>query len=180
MSEHLEPEGTPSPPQDLDHEFPPMRPRRETSRLTVQEVVYHQLPGGKATAVGRPFQRELSSEDDHPFVRSLTVGPEWSELPVGWCLDLDSDPPRLPSHIHVSNDVGTAARQVSPSQDERKSEASRIVEVAFSPSGEDSPRRFAILRPGTSLRMEPASSAYPLLVRCLTGPARITVSAFPN
>lgn len=160
-------------------DLPPPRSVRDHPRLTVQEVVYHQLPSGQAFSTGRPFSLDLKT-DLLPYTQVIDVPWNWTELPMGACLlrSVDDGESRFPSQVWIGCDNSLSPRLTIPTPKETAEARSVVVEIARN-TDSGPPQRFAILRPGCSLRLEPVAEAYPLFARCLSGQARLTVTAFP-
>lgn len=61
----------------------PAQSVKQRSRLTVRLQVCHEEPTGRPTPVTSAGERWLDS-DEQPFLRRLTLTPEWRPLDPGW------------------------------------------------------------------------------------------------
>lgn len=146
-------------------------------RLTVVETVYHQEPGQQPTALTTRYGRPLETAEQ-PFTRRLRLGDAWQPLPAGW---LDAA-----ALLHLVNEEGRQlTRQPTPA--DRQALAGRVVEVGVLPPGHwglsaetaVAPVVCWLVRPGESLRAEPAALAA-LVLRCRQESARVTLTLLPR
>lgn len=170
-----DPGGVPAPGLEFRGDGP-----RPKARVTVVEsVIYQQLdPPGEAVDLGSGgYSLPVFEPADEQCVpgRVQTVGPDWAPLQL---LYLDG----LPVAVLVVENLEGTGRQVLPSDAEAAGTAARVVELAV-PSlamhgpHNDSLPAFAVVRPGTSARFEPAARVH---ARCRSGRARVRVAAAPG
>ena len=137
-------------------------------RIAVRELLYHQAPQEQPTAVESVFSRPLVS-DEQPYVRKVKVGGAWEAVETGWLVDAGM--------LHLANEEGRF-QQVQPTPAERAAAARKVVEVGLAVA-EGEVVVCWLLRPGESLRAEPAEVGR-LRLRCREGVARVTVNVFPE
>lgn len=145
--------------------YRPPPPNR--GRLTVVETVYHQAPGESPREVLSRFNRWLES-DENMYQRTAKVGEEWTPIDLGW----------------LAGDAGTILlvaeggprRNTIPTEEEKREDRSKRIAVSFR---SDTPRDDITLLPGESARFSP-SYAKEILLRCLCGKTRYTVSVIPS
>lgn len=134
------------------------------ARITVIETIYFQSPDSQP--IGTEDRTLITLDtDEQPYIRNLTIGPEWKRLDAGWL--------ETASLIHLRNNEGTYLDK-HPTEEERAEMNGRIVEIA----GDQTPP-FALVRPGRSIRMEPYCLDSTFL-RCCSGSAKCTLTIFPK
>lgn len=161
---------------------PAMKPR-----LVVAQNVYHQIPGEQAYSTESRYSRWLSS-DEQVYVRKIKVPADWVRLESGWV--------ESPCALVISNDE-TAYKDVQPTEEQKAEVAGRVVELAvlvtnnpegprsmWSPPSDKGAQeslavRFAVLRPGESMRFEPQPGAV-YVARCLGASAKCQLVAVPS
>lgn len=146
----------------------PEVPRHPRPRLTVVEVVYHAIPGEDTTSLECRFGRFLGTAEQR-YQRRLAVGADWQPLDCGW-LDAGA------GMLSLKNDEGKFT-QVYPTDRSLSEAAVRVVEIGLVVG--DSVHAFAVVRPRESARFEP-SFLPALKIRCRSGSARCTLTAFPR
>ena len=137
-------------------------------RIAVRELLYHQAPQEQPTAVESVFSRPLSTEEQ-PYTRKAKVNEAWVPVETGWLLGAGM--------LHLANEEGRF-QQVQPTPGERAAAARKVVEVGLAVA-EGEVAVCWLLRPGESLRAEPAEVGR-LRLRCREGVARVTVNVFPE
>lgn len=134
----------------------------EKSRLTVVESVYHQQPDGTNMPISTQYSRVLKS-DEQAFVRKMTVGESWVEVPYGWLQDC--------SLLVIHNESGKY-RTTAPSPQEIEDAEAAVIEVA----GPDKVPVFDVPA-GESIRGKPRRGLH---VRCARGSVKCVVSCIPE
>jgi hypothetical protein len=142
------------------------RTRRDlrNGTLTVVETVYHQQLGDQPLPVTTRFVRNLSSQEQ-PYVRKLTLGPEWVPLDTGWITEA--------SYVIIANE-GNGPITKNPTDEQIQEEANRLIDISF--MGED-PHPCMTIPSGESLRMCPVDLTM-IKIRCLVT-ARCRITVFP-
>lgn len=136
---------------------------KKPPRLAVVENLYHQAGDDQPTSLVTRYSRPLTTPDE-VYRRRVDVTTEWQPLPDSWVA--------APSCLVIQH-LGDAA-PVSPGQ---------TVEVgaAVSVGGDGYVATFAVLRPGESLRFEPAAVRSVRLRRPPHPiPVRVLVLLVPN
>jgi hypothetical protein len=164
--------GTAGEPAPWDADDPARFRFLEGSLITVTEsVVFHPVRGQPVGFDGSWDAR--SKVDKPPFRREVRVGEESRPLLTGW-IDEEDRPVRDVGAVVVSNLM--PARPVAPTDAERADDLSRevVLEVGGVP--------FARLRPGRTMRFEPAPAALESLsMRCVNpGGARLLIFGLPG
>lgn len=154
--------------------LPPGRvmPTTPPARLTVVETVYHQPAAGPPTATESRFSRPLGS-DEQPYSRRLTIPTRWVRLDPGWvgggC-----------AALALSNEGPVARRTTVPTPEEAAADAALVVTVGVAADPEGATvAPFARVRPGESLRLEPADPGRLMLVCSGEAPARVLLTLIP-
>lgn len=145
---------------------PPTAP----ARITVVHVLYHQSPERDAKGVESRFTR-IISDDGQPYMRETRFEDQWSLLDTGWI--------KSPGIVVIEN-RGTHFR-VNPTEDEERRARAKSILVGVRPSlfGDTDPTPFAVIPPGESLTLTPASDST-LFVRCAAGSVAGVIHAFPR
>lgn len=152
---------TPEIQADLTPDPPVPRPRKgPPARLSVVEQVYHQLTeGGGPAVVETRFSRWLET-DEQPWRRTAkgedAAGPEWKPLNLGWL---------------AGGPVGMIVLRNEAVEKDRN--------IWLAVKTANAPEAFARVRPGESVRFEPAGYT-DYLARSPDGPARYTLAAIPG
>lgn len=135
------------------------------SRIGCRVQAFHQQPNAPP-AVADPAWGRFVESDEQPWVRQLTVGPEWQALDCGWVER---------AGLMVLQNTEGKFPQVIPTEEERAAVAARVVELAYKPCP-----AFAtwVVRPGAAHVGEPGDVKL-LRVRCRSGTARCTLYLFP-
>lgn len=131
------------------------------ARLTINELVYHQLLSESAQVVGENRTGRFLHNEEVPYNRPTTVGTEWTDLDLKWV--------DRPTQIYLENITGYD-RQVIPTPEELADDDARVVEVA------NGTVPFARVRPGESCRFEPVPGVK-YLIRSRHATARLKVVA---
>ncbi len=196
MTETLpEPTGPPVPVHDIrvvdDPNLLPSQRGAPSGRLVVVErLAFRQ---GNQQPVGWNWEETAPvSSQDKPYSRQLKVGPQWVPLDYGWLVREDGTVSPL-CLVTLKNDEGKF-EAVLPTQDERDRVASLVVELAVMPPSlsDNKPRTmhspkllqvvpvvFSDIPPGRSCRISNPPEGT-LVVRCVTGLARLTQTLFPG
>jgi hypothetical protein len=149
-------------------------------RITVVESVYHQTENEQPTMVPESRYSRPCITDEQPFLRKGKIGEQWQSLETGW----------LPqtSLLRLSNEAGKFSR--IPSLEEREQEAAKVIEVAFVPPVDHTPKRdmhspqqtgphpCLEIHPGESSRFRPCDLGT-IRVRCRSGEAPYHLSLLP-
>lgn len=141
----------------------------EQARLGIVEQIYCYPPGAAPTLIDLREGLWLET-DEQPYQRKLKVGPEWQHLDCGW---LEGNGTSL---LVLVNEEGKHLTVV-PSEQQKTALALRVVDVGVFSQGLLA--TVAVLRPGLSLRFEPAD-AKALRLRSRSGEARVTLTLFPS
>lgn len=141
------------------------------ARLVVVETVYHQAHGREPTSSITRYVRFLGT-DEEPYRKRFDVGPEWVQLPKTWIEG-------TPSCLVIKNE-GLPPAEVKETAAEKEARAAVILElgVAVTVAGAGYVAPVATIRPGESVRFEPASVPS-LRVRCPNGPVKAHVFLTP-
>lgn len=142
------------------------------SRLTVVETVYHQAPQEEPQSNEVRFCRELESDEQPYGPRRLTATEDWRLLDCGWLSD-------EVSMLTIRNEEGRNL-QVIPTEAEQAEIDARVLEVGYYGGTPDSLATGAswLIPPGESMRGCP-KSIEKLSIRCRSGEARYTLTAYP-
>jgi len=151
--------------RDEDEPWPEPAPA-PGSYLVVVEQVYYQVRGEEPAAAESRYARHVSG-DEQCYERHVRAGPEWRPLDLGWLAG------RPLSLLVLRNDEGRHL-DANPTPERRRELDGRVVELA-----QDGGGAFALVRPGESLRLEPADPAR-LRLRCRAGAARCVLGAYPG
>ena len=140
-------------------------PPRSTNRITVVEHVYLQSAGEtEPKAVSLSYSRQVESTEQ-PYERFCKASRDWSPVDYGWIRD--------PGMVIIASKDGKFT-QTYPSDEERKAMENRIIEVSLGDYD-----CVLTIPPGEALRISPSDSSK-VKIRCLGGPARYVVYAFPR
>lgn len=143
---------------------PPLKPR-----LTVVEHVYHQEGGGKSPTGADSVSARFLLTDEQPFIRKTRIGETWVPVETGWLRN------KGVSLVRIANEATVFT--VYPSPQEKEEAERKVLEIGMEDGS--GVRRFAVVRPGESIRFEP--DAFPSLrVRCRSGFAQVTIHVFPE
>lgn len=135
------------------------------AQMTVVSSVYFQSPEEQPIQTEYRYTRPLASEEQ-PYARSLKVGPEWVLLDCGWV--------REAALVVLENLEGTRLQKV-PTEEERVSIDSRVVEISFS---RQDPSPALTVRPGGGCQFEPTELTS-IRVRCRDGVAKCSLLIIP-
>jgi hypothetical protein len=142
------------------------------SKLTVVEQIYHHSPTSGSYSLDCRSSRSLKT-DEQPYSRRMKVDEQWQKIDIGWV--------EKPSLVVVENREGQFM-QVQPTKEEREATAKKVLEFSFAErrgvavvvSDPD-----VLIHPGTSFRFCPAMPC-DMLIRCQSGEAKVSVTAFPE
>lgn len=145
----------------------PTPPAQPKPGVTVVTHLYRRNPREPdGPAASRAFTVDgLSGEQT--FRRTLTVGPEWIHLPLGWTPD---DPCLI---LCLDNDGPAVPRTVQPTPEEAEAERRLVVEV-----GTFDCKLFSLLPPSARLLIYPPPDVS-YRVRCPSGRARLALFCVP-
>jgi hypothetical protein len=146
----------------------------QQSRLTVVETVHHQPAKGQAISCESRYSRQLKDGDETPFIRTQTVDDTWKKVETGWIKDCGM--------LVLSNEEGKD-RQTYPSEDEKRDQAEKVIEVAVVNTVEGflNVYPFGLILPGESLRVHPANIELVYVrLRAAGQKVKCVVSAFPG
>ena len=151
---------------DVANSKPALKPQ-SSSRFVFVGNAYFQSVDESPQVVELQLSEELASSEQ-PWSRKLKVGPDWKALDFGW---LDGQV----GFLVLQNEEGKRFQTI-PTRSERAETMARIVEVKFEANGVTAA---VLVRPGRFLACEPegASRVY---VRCRSGEARCTLTAYPG
>ena len=153
-----------TPPQEFVEVSPAIADEDPRGRVTVVSHVSLQMPGMAPYCAAPRFCRWLET-DEQVFPRITTVGPDWEQVQAGW---LSSGCSQL-----VLENIEGQCLQRQPSPEEQADIALRIIELG------ERQGMTVLVRPGESCRLEP-SSLSTLLMRCLHGRAKYSLTLFPR
>ena len=156
-------------PEGLAFQVQP-KPAEATENLTVVETIYHRSTGEEPTQYDHHFFRALDATGEQPYVRKQEVGVEWKQLDFGWLKGLGV------SMFIVRNNEGVSNALVA-TDDTKWTLSSKSIEIGVG-NTEASSIRLVVL-PNESFRATP-QHGYNWFVRCLNGPAKFTLYAFPR
>lgn len=139
------------------------------SRITVVETVAHQPGEGQPTSSESRFTRPLRSNEE-VWRKTLKVSEEWVKVEWGWVEKVGM--------LVIHNEEGKN-RQVYPTDDEAKTQASRIIEIATQRQEYQIIQAFAQVFPGESSRFHPVKDI-DYYVRCKSGQVRCLLIVFPG
>lgn len=142
-------------------------------RVIVVEHVYHQVPG--EPVVGPPatrFYKWLES-DEQAVLRTIKVGPEWRSLDLAWFMDGKC------SLICIANTTKRLPSK-APTPEEKAEFEARIVEVGKLVEGGSFIEGLCYLPPEEDMRMSNPQGVQRLLVRCLSGQAKVSYFIVPG
>lgn len=131
------------------------------NRLTVVEMVYHQIDGMQPTSYSFRYSRELDSPEQ-TWIRRIRVSEELQKVDLGWItepsmLEIQSLKPEYP---------------VMLSEEELKDESRKVIEVIFGEA-------VFFLGLGESMRVRPKNSS-DITIRSQYGNVSCLVYAFPS
>ena len=131
-------------------------------RLTIVEMIYHQIPDRQPFAVDWRSSRQLSS-NERPYERNMIVTEEWEPLPGAWLTGC--------SMVHVSNQEGKWLQCV-PTVEETAAIATKVIEVSTGGA-------LWLVHPGESFRGCPADLST-VRIRSRCGSIKCIVTLFPG
>jgi hypothetical protein len=140
----------------------------DKSRLTINEIIYHQSPEQSPTSIQSSFGIWLDSTEQ-PYVRINRTAPAdaWVKLEVGWLAEVGI------SLVLIENEESKHIA-INPTEAEKTEIDNRVLGLAFDPT---SLFPQFIVRPGSSSRFTPTQDLY---IRGLTGPVKYSVHIFPR
>ena len=140
-------------------------------RLTVTEMVYHQVPGEQPTIWETQYVRSVDREAQ-PYLRRCKATEEWQPLDLGWSTEW----PDGASLLTLRNEEGKFA--VNPTDEERAESEAKVIELAAIAGGQLV--GVILIRPNSQdMRLEP-TNLRSLRIRCRSGTARYTMCLFPG
>lgn len=147
----------------------PYRIRKPKDRVTVVEMVYHQMisTGSQPIAADVKFSRELETSEQ-PYERNsptTVVTEEWTQVDTGWL--------ETCSQLLILNEEGKHL-QTNPSEEQKQETKEKIIEVTL--AGDIA---HCLIYPGESLRVTPVDLKS-VFLRCRKGSARYTIWVFPS
>lgn len=101
----------------------------DKDRLTFNLTVYHEHRGDKPHTLSRNWS-ELLEFMDEPYTRRLRAEEDWKPI------DLGHLKPSQIGTIVIENITGRA-RLVNPTEEEKKADAAKVIELSFTGSSED-------------------------------------------
>lgn len=146
---------------------PPKRDMRP--RITVVQQIYHQVQGNDPTVLDGGFTRWLDS-DEQPFLRKCKASEGWQKLEVGWI--------EQAGQLTIVNGAGKPHNFVQPSEEEKKAEGLKVLEVGIEVDGNVVP--CWQVPPGENLRAMPLCELSRIMVRCRQGEVRFSVFLIPK
>lgn len=160
----LEPNGTIPTPQELQE------PTIPDNNIGVVSTVWFRdrEAGASPHSVVSRWSRMLNSREQ-VYVRKTRVGPEWTNLNLGWLQD------QCGLLVIVNNEGSFTQRQ--PTGPEREEAAKKILEIATA-SSVDIPHPFTLVFPQEDMRVSPERSNY--RIRSQYGDCRFTIYAYPR
>ncbi len=140
------------------------------ARLVVIQQFYHQVLNSQPRLIEARYSRILGSNEQPYGPRTLTVGEDWTPLELGWMKDIPI------GVLVITNEEGTFLER-NPTEKERESSNSKILEVAF----------YQRLDPLTAALIilprdcQPLTPLYPdrIRIRCRNGEGRYTIIVIP-
>lgn len=143
-------------------------------RLGVNQTLYYQKMNGEQKAYTSKYTAVCRMEEA-PYERNLRVTEEWQQLDSGWFREY---PGKEPEEMLLVNEEGSLLQRI-PTEEEKASIASRIVEVGAVAGETGIVLPVAKIKPGRSLRYSPQEVGR-VWLRCRKGVARVSLVLIPE
>lgn len=143
-------------------------------RFGLNQTLYYQSAGGEQKAYSSIYSGRCELEEK-PYERNLRVTEEWQQLDVGWFKDY---PDKQPEEMLLINEEGSLLQRI-PTEEEKASIASRVVEVGAVAGETGIILPVAKVKPGRSLRYSP-QEVRRVWLRCRSGVARVSLVLIPE
>jgi hypothetical protein len=136
-------------------------------RITIVQMIYHQLPDSNPVTMDQRFTRTLETLEQQ-YVRHTTIsqGPNWTDLDTGWFKNECS-------HLILKNNEGRNWSKI-PTQSQKDEVASRILDISF-----DGINAVLEVRPGEATSFFPIDLSK-IKLRSRNGNAKISIIVLPK
>lgn len=143
-------------------------------RITVNEMIYHQVLNDQPTSYSMSFERLLPVSSEQVYDRRLTVGEEWKKIDFGWLTEPGVG-------LFLIQNLQGKFPFVIPTAEERAAEMSKSIELGVKYSVETPLVQSCgiLILPNESSRLTPREGVE-FYLKSLSGSSKYRLIAFPK
>jgi hypothetical protein len=138
-------------------------------RITINDMVYHQVPHEQPKLVQTKFTRVLNT-GEQVYVRDTEATTRWVHVDIGWVKEI--------GQIIIRNREDRILYTV-PTKEQLAALDKLTLEIGVKPEKADEPIPFAMIRPGESCRFEPVNDQT-LWIRSREEKVKVQINAIPE